>query len=322
MRRRAWMAMTGAIALTGMPAVLRATADRPRIAVLNPGSGGVGERAILARLLELGWEHGRTATIALRAGAPPRMPALAAELAQMRPDLVIAGFDFAIRAAAQAMPDIPIVMAGTLDPIGLGWIASLREPGGRFTGTAWTQDPSMTAKYAEIMAEVVPGLRRLGALIDPTFPGIDRYRNVLEATVVKLGIEVRHESLTSIERLPEALAALAPSRSQALFVYGSPTSSNFGDRIAVAAVAARLPAVFIFRHVAEAGGLMSFGPSLPEISRRAVDFADRILRGANPATMPVEQPSRYEMVVNLKTANSMGIRVPGTVLARADEVLE
>lgn len=179
----------------------------------------------------------------------------------------------------------------------------------------------MTGKYAELLAEVVPGLRRLGALIDPTFPGIERYRSVMEAAAPRLGIEVRHLPLSSIEALPDALSALGSQRAQAVFVYGSPTVVTHGTRIAAAAVKAKLPAVYIFRHIAEAGGLMSFGPSLPELSRRAADFADRILRGANPATMPIEQPSRYEMVVNLRTASAMGVRMPEAVLARADEVI-
>jgi putative tryptophan/tyrosine transport system substrate-binding protein len=288
----------------------------------TPTSHGQWVAAFVQRLRELGWIEGRTITIEYRwaEGRSERFAEIAAELVRRKVDVIVTSATEAIVAAKQATSVIPIVFAAAGDPVGTGLVASLARPGGNVTGLS-IQQTDVAAKRLELLREVVPGLQRLAIWANAGSPS-----NVVEmaevaATARTLGLEVATPEIRRAEDIAFVFEALK-GRAEALYVCADPLATTNRTRINILAVGARLPTMHGTRDMVEAGGLMSYGPNFPNQFRRTADYVDRILRGAKPGDLPVEQPTKFDLVVNLTTAKALGLEVPSSLLARADEVIE
>lgn len=324
-RRRIVMA-AGAAALA-LGASRATSAAWPKVGYLASGVRGTNPTwipAFVAGLRDLGRVEGVNLEIVWRFtdGIPARLPEMVAELVAMKVDVIVAATIDVARAAATATKTIPIVMANGLDPVGLGLVRSLRRPGTNVTGLIWEQDPEITTKYVEFLAEAVPGLARIGCLIDPRWPGIQRYRDVFERAASIRHIAVHTIETRSPEDIDRAVPALAAGGAQAVFVYGSVLTGTHYRRILDHAVRHALPDISLFSNAVRTGALMSYGADFTEFYRRAAYFVDRILRGTDPGEIPIEMPSKYELIVNLKRAKALGLTLPASLLARADEVIE
>ena len=326
MRRRDFITLLGGAAAS-WPLTARAqqAGKLPTIGFLvagTPTSHGQWVAAFVQRLRELGWIEGRTITIEYRwaEGRSERFAEIAAELVRRKVDVIVTSATEAIVAAKQATSVIPIVFAAAGDPVGTGLVASLARPGGNVTGLS-IQQTDVAAKRLELLREVVPGLQRLAIWANAGSPS-----NVVEmaevaATARTLGLEVATPEIRRAEDIAFVFEALK-GRAEALYVCADPLVTSNRTRINILAVGARLPTMHGTRDMVEAGGLMSYGPNFPNLFRRAADFVDRILRGAKPAEIPVEQPTKFDLVINLTTAKALGLDVPPALLARADEVIE
>jgi putative tryptophan/tyrosine transport system substrate-binding protein len=287
------------------------------------GTTGDLRRAFSEGLRALGWIEGETIFIEERwaEGKVERLPELAAELVRLKMDVIVAaGAVPVIRAAKQATATIPIVMALGVDPVGQGFISSIRRPGGNITGVAWDPDPAIYGKYPEFLKDMVPKLSRVGAIRDPSEPYV--YRKAVEDAASRLGVTILHAEVRSPGELEGAFVTMTGWGAQAVIVYGSSMFRLHLPQIVTLAAKHRLPDVSVWREAVAMGGLMSYGVNIADLYRRAAVYVDRILKGANPADLPVEQPMKFELVLNLKTAKELGLTISPLLLFRADEVIE
>jgi putative ABC transport system substrate-binding protein len=320
MRRRDFITLLGGAA-AGWPLAARAQrgGKLPTIGYLIAGSGIPEYRAaFVRRLQELGWIEGRTVAIEDRyaEGRPERFSEIAAEFVRLKVDVIVAAAGPAV-AAKEVTSVIPIVFPISNDPVGVGLVASLARPGGNVTGLS-TQDLDLVGKRIELSREIVPGLRRLAILADGRAA---REMSEAQTAAAKLGLEVVTSVVRRSEDIAPALEAIK-GRADALYVCSGFFQASNQLYINTQALASRLPTILGDRLDAKAAGLMSYGPNWADLWRRAGDYVDKILRGAKPADLPVEQTNKFELVINLKTARALGIEVPPLVLARADEVIE
>ena len=278
--------------------------------------------AFVQRLRELGWIEGRTVAIEYRwaEGRAERYAEIAAEFVRLKVDVILAGGTEAAIAAKQATSVIPIVFPTAGDPVGSGLVASLARPGGNITGLS-NLGSDLAAKRLGLLREVFPGLRRLAVMANADYSGGVTERDEIDAAARTLGLEVVPLPIRRAEDIASAFDGLK-GRAEALYTTGDPLVHAHRLRINTFALAARLPTMFHHREYVEAGGLMSYGPNFPDLNRRAADYVDKILRGAKPANLPVEQPIKFDLVVNLTTAKALGIEVPAALIGRADEVIE
>jgi putative tryptophan/tyrosine transport system substrate-binding protein len=274
------------------------------------------------RLRELGWVEGRTIAIEVRwgEGRSERHAEIASEFVRRKVDVIVTYGTPSSVAAKQATAVIPIVIAAAGDPVGTGLVASLSRPGGNVTGLS-IQQTDLAGKRLEILRELFPGLRRLAILANVGSPNSVLDMREAEAAARKIGLEIVTAEVRKVEDIAPAFEALK-DRAQALYVCTDPLMTTNRIRINELALGARLLTIHAFREYAVAGGLMSYGPSFSDLFRRAAEYVDKILNGAKPADLPVEQPTKFELAVNLKTAKALGLAVPETFLARADEVIE
>jgi putative ABC transport system substrate-binding protein len=325
MRRREFIALLGAAA-AGWPSGARAQAVKmPTIGLMGSGTPAAQSQwtsAFLDRLRELGWTDGRNIAIEYRwaEGRNERFAEIADELVRLKVDVIVTHNTPGPLAAKKATSVIPIVFATAGDPVGTGIVASLARPGGNVTGLS-AQAPGAVERRLELLREVVPGLRRLAVLSD-----VDNPLTVLETSEVQkasrtLAIEVAAFGIRRDEDIAAAFEAFR-DRAEALYVTANPITLTNRIRINTFALAARLPTMYVVRKYVEAGGLMSYGPNWPSMWRRAGDLVDKILRGAKPADIPVEQPTRFDLVLNLTTAKALGLKMPDKLLALANEVIE
>jgi putative tryptophan/tyrosine transport system substrate-binding protein len=279
--------------------------------------------AFVQRLRELGWIDGRNLAIEYRwaEGRNERYAEAAAELVRLKVDIIVTVATPATLAAKQATTIIPIVFGAATDPIGTGLVQSLARPGGNVTGLS-NQISDTSGKKLEFLREIVPSLRRLAILANPGNPAVLLDVVETQAAACKLGLEVTTSEVRRAEDITPAFDALVEAHTDALYVCTDPLLNTYRIRVNTLALAARLPTIHGLREYVEAGGLMSYGPNLPDLLRRAADFADKILRGAKPADIPVEQPTKFDLVINLTTAKALGLNVPQSLIARADEVIE
>jgi putative tryptophan/tyrosine transport system substrate-binding protein len=324
--RREFITLLGGAAVV-WPLAARAQqpAKLPTIGFLvagTPSSHGQWVAAFVQRLRELGWIEGRTIAIEYRwaEGRSDRAAEIAAEFVRRNVDVIVTSGTAVIVAAMQATSVIPIVFAAAGDPVGTGLVASLARPGGNVTGLSM-QQTDLAAKRLELLREVVPGLRRLAILANVAGPAVVLDMREVEAAAGTLGLEVIASEIRRGEDIVPAFEALN-GRADALYVCIDPLVVAHRIRINTLALAARLPTMHGSREFVEAGGVMSYGPNQADLYRRAADYVDKILRGAKPADLPVEQPTKFDFVVNLTTAKALGLEVPPTLLARADEVIE
>jgi putative ABC transport system substrate-binding protein len=279
--------------------------------------------AFVERLRERGWEEGRNLDFQLRAGEgiTERYQHLAAELVALKPDLIIATGSQATRSMRELTDTIPIVMIGSSDPIGAGFIASLARPGGNITGVT-NQLGDLGEKVFQIFKEFRPGTSRLALFWNPDDPGSKSGAETQLASGARHGFAIQSIPIKSREDLGAALAALAENLPEALDVHPTPILAASVDAITNFALHHRLPSVTASAAMARAGLLASYAPDPVSMWRRAADYVDRILKGAKPAELPVEQPTKFEFVINLKTARAIGLDVSQSLLLRADEIIE
>jgi len=315
-----------AIFLVGAVAVAEAQQPKkvPRIGFLMPGSRAtyaVRIEAFQNGLRELGYVEGQNIAVEWRFadGKSDRLAALAADLARLKVDVIVTSTTPVIEAAAQAMRSTPIVMAASADPVGTGLIASLARPGGNITGLSML-GPDSDGKALEILQETLPKITRVAFLWDPGNAGMGSRLKNLEAVGQTLRLQIQSLEIRSSIDVDNALELAIKNRAGALFVPAG-LASVYRKRIITFAEKKRLPTMYNDSESAEAGGLMSYGVYLPALFHRAATFVDKILKGTKTADLPVEQPTKFELIINLKTAKQIGLTVPPSVLARADRVI-
>jgi putative ABC transport system substrate-binding protein len=278
--------------------------------------------AFLQGLKQLGWADGRNVIIDTRWGASDLdlIRKYARELVTLGPDVIMANGTEATAALRQATRTIPIVFAPVVDPVGAGYVESLARPGGNVTGFSG-YDFALTGKWLELLKEIAPRVERVAVARDSAGAGPAQFA-AIQTVAPSLGVELRPFDVRNADEIEHAIAAFAGSSNDGLIVTG--TAATLVHRKLIVALAARhrLPAVYYSRDYVARGGLMSYGTDLTEVCRHAATYVDRILKGAKPADLPVQAPTKYELVINLKTARELGLDVPPTLLARADEVIE
>jgi putative ABC transport system substrate-binding protein len=275
-------------------------------------------------LQHLGYLEGQTITVEYRYahGEPARFGELAAELVARQVDLIVVGSGRAALAVKQATQTIPVVVAGMADPMGIGLVATFARPGGNVTGVAVHAAPEFVGKWVELLKAAAPQVSHVAFLYhEPANPIVVRYRHDLQLAAHALGLTIQPLEVQEIDQLDGALAPLSQKAGSALIVLGEPLFFPHRSRLPELVAKYQLPAIYVFRVFVDAGGLMSYGVNLSEVWRRAASYVDKILKGAKPADLPVEQPPTFELVINLKTAQAMGLTIPPTLLFQADEVI-
>jgi putative ABC transport system substrate-binding protein len=326
MRRREFIAGLGGAA--AWPLVADAQERMRRVGVLmNTTAEEPEAQSYLAAfqqgMQELGWSVGRNLRVELRwgSGDAELTRRYAAELAALSPDVMLAAGGPVVSAMQRASRTIPIIFAQSIDPVGSGIVASLARPGGNTTG--FTQfEYSLSGKWAELLKEIAPGTRRVGVMRDPANPaGIGQWA-IIQAAATAKGMEVTPLAVVNPSEIERGIAGFARDLDGGLVVPVSAGAVRYREAIIASAARHRLPAVYSYRHFVIAGALISYGPDLLGQYRRAAGYVDRILKGEKPADLPVQAPTKYELVLNLKTAKALGLEVPPMLLARADEVIE
>jgi putative ABC transport system substrate-binding protein len=298
----------------------------PKIGYLlasNPAAAAHNIEAFRQGMRELGYVEGKTFVLELRYGEAraERIAELARELVGLKLDLIVASTDVAIAAVKRETQTIPIVMAISSDPVGTGFVASLARPGGNVTGNS-TISPELSGKRLELLMEAVPGLSRVAFLWNPDVRGAVLDYKETEGAAGSLRLQLQSVEVIRAEDFDRVFSAVTKGRAQALIVPGpNPLAFANRDRIASFAQRNRLPSMYGQREFVDAGGLMSYGPSIPDMHRRAATYVDKILKGTKPADLPVERPRKFELVINLKAAKQIGVTIPPNVLARADTVI-
>jgi ABC-type uncharacterized transport system substrate-binding protein len=326
MRRRDFMTAIGGAAVTWpFAANAQHLTKLPTIGFLGQLTSSAMSKwtgAFVQRLRELGWVEGRTVAIEYRwaEGRSERFAEVAAELVRLKVDVIVTGGTAAIMAAKQATSVIPIVFAVAGDPVGTGLVASLARPGGNLTGLS-NLSADLPGKRLELLREVVPGLRRLAILANIGNAAASLEMRQVLAAAGTLDLEATRLEIRRSEDIAPAIGPLR-GRADGLYVVTEALANTNRFEINALAMGARLSTMYAEKGYVEAGGLMSYGPSFPDLYQRAAVYVDKILKGAKPADLPVEQPTQFELAINLKTANSLGLNIPPALLARADDVLE
>jgi ABC-type uncharacterized transport system substrate-binding protein len=322
MKRREFITLLGGAVATWPIAVSAQQAARPpTIGFFSPNTRSAASAwtaAFVERLREVGWIEGRTIAIEYRwgEGRGDRTAEVVAEFIRLKPDVIVTHGQSNIGAAKQATSAIPIVFALATDPVASGFVASLAQPGGNATGLS-IQGTDLVGKRLELLRELMPGLSRLAIMSDFRNPEMAE----AEASARMLGLEVSTFPLRRPEDIATAFRAVKGT-AEALYVGADPLVNSNRLRINILALGARLPTIHGFREAVEVGALLSYGPNFADLFRRAADYVDKILRGTKPAELPVEQPTRFDLVINLTTANALGLTIPESFLLRADEVIE
>lgn len=326
MKRREFMlALGGVAAAWPLAAAAQPSAKLPTIGFIGPSTAAADatrRAALKQRLAELGWVEGRTMAIEYRwaEGSVPRAGEIAAEYVRQGVDVIVVSGDAQVRAVEKATSTIPIVIAAAADPVGNGLVQSLARPGGNATGLS-RQLTDSTGKRLELLRDIMPSLKRVAILFNAANPLTVPELEKAEAAARTLGIETIRVEVRRAEDIQPAIDQVR-DRADALYVCIDPFVNTNGVRINSLALAARLPTMHSSRDNIEAGGMISYGPDISDLFRRAGEFVDKILRGAKPGEIPVEQPIKFELVVNLKAARTLGLEMAPTLLARADEVVE
>ena len=317
------VAMVVLLFTTPLAAEAQQAAKVPRIGVFWPGTPAASldlNEAFKQGLRENGYMEGQNVILERRyaEGRIERLAEIAAELVRMKVDVIVAATDPAIAAVKRQTPSIPIVMVNASDPVGTGFVASLARPGRNITGTS-TMSPELSAKRLELLRQILPKMSRVAALSDPRSPSQLR---MTENAARSLGLKLQVLEVRGQGDLPGAFQAAKKGKAQALNVLASPLLSTFYQAIIDLAAENRLPAIYQWKEHAQNGGLLSYGPSLSETWRQNALVVAKILKGAKPGDLPVEQPTKFELVINLKTAKALGLTIPQSLLLRADHVIQ
>ena len=316
-----------AIAAMGVRAEAQPAARVPKVGLLLPttaAAAGYNVEALKQGLREAGYVEGKTIALEIRYGEgdSARFPTLARELVSLKPDVLVTSTDPAIAAVRRETRTIPIVMAFSTDPVATGFVASLAHPGGNVTGLSNIAS-EMSGKRLALLKDALPGLSHVALLWNPDVRGAVLEYKEAEAVARSLRVELQSVEVSSVADLDRAFEAMSSQRAQAFFLLpGNPIAFSKRLEIATFGQKRRLPSMFPTREYVDQGGLMSYGASLPAMYHRAGTYAGKILKGAKPADLPVEQPTKFELVINLKTAKAIGLTVPPSLLQRADQLIQ
>ena len=326
MQRREFITLLGGAAVA-LPLTARAQqpAKLPTIGFLGASTSSAWSdwtAAFVQQLRELGWIEGRTVAIEYRwaEGRNERMAEIAAEFVRLKVDVIVTSGDGAI-ASKQATSVIPIVFAAYGDPVAFGIVTSLARPGGNVTGLTVQPTAEIAGKRLDLLREVIPGFRRLSIMANVGNRAYQQELGEIQAAVSRFGLEATILEIRRAEDIAPAFEAVK-NRTDALYVFSEPLMNANRVKINTLALGARIPTIFGFREFVDAGGLMSYGPNFADLFRHAADFVDKILRGAKPADLPVQQPTKFDLIINLTTAKALGLKIPESFLLRADEVIE
>jgi len=320
MKRRGFIGLLGGTAAAWAAAAWAQQRDRTRhIGFLGPERR---LKKLQQGLGDLGYVEDRDIVVEYRpSDRPDRLSGFAAELVALKVDVIVASGSLAVRAAQQATRSIPIVMTGTSDPVGSGFVSSLAHPAGNITGMS-LQNPELSGKRLEFLKRLVAGLSSVAVLSNPDDPPVVFSLRETKEAAKALGLELQSAEARKPEDFEGAFASVTRMQPGALLILPGSIMTRNAERIAEFALKSRIPAMSYFREFPEAGGLISYGPNLGESSRHAAIYVDKILKGASPADLPVQQPTKFELVINIKTATAIGLDVPPSILSHADEVIE
>ena len=328
-RRRAVLTLIAGAGAWPLAARAQQTTKVPRIGHLGPHAPDApfarrNLDAFRQGLQDLGYIDGQNIAVEYRFADSKfdRLPGLAAELVGLQVDLIVAGPTVAAIAAKNATKTVPIVVHNVGDPVGLGLVASLARPGGNVTGLSYSVGLETIVKGLELFKDAVPDLNRVAVLSNPANPAQPLAKAQLEIAARTLGVQLRQLEVRGPDEYDAVFSTMATERVAALFVVAEGLFARYAARLADLALKNRLPSMYGLRENVEAGGLMSYGPDTADQTRRAAAFVDKILRGAKPADLPMQQPTRFELVINARTARALGLDIPQSLLAVADEVIE
>jgi putative tryptophan/tyrosine transport system substrate-binding protein len=328
MRRREFIRLLGGAAAWPLAAHAQQRERMRRIGVIMNASsddadGQARVVAFVQALQELGWTDRRNARIDIRwgAGDAERYRRYAEELVALAPDVILAPTGTVVAALQRATRTIPIVFTSVIDPVGAGFVTNLAKPGGNTTGFA-AFEYGLSAKWLALLKEVAPGITRAAVLRDPTIAAGIGQLAAIQAVAPSLGVELSPLELRGHSELNRAIAEFARVPNSGAIVTAGPAANVHREQINALMIQHRLPTIYPFRYYVESGGLIGYGPDIIGQYRPAAEYVDRILKGENPADLPVQAPTKYELVINLKTAKALGLEIPTTLLARADEVIE
>ena len=328
MNKAGWSSIVAALILLGIAVLVDAQQPKkiPRIGYLNAtflSPHAARREAFRQGLRELGYVEGKNIVIEWRSaeGTRDRIPALAAELVRLKVDIIVTAGSGGTRATKEATSTIPIVMAQDTDPVGNGFVASLARPGGNITGLA-TLAPEIGGKQLELLKEIVPKLSRVAVLGTSTIPGSAQQLKEVKRAAEALGVKLQYLDVLNPKDIETAFREAGEGRAEAVLTLVSSTLLSHRAQLADLAVKNRLPVTYAQPEGVEAGGLMTYGVDIADLFRRAATYVDKILKGAKPADLPVEQPKKFEFIINLKAAKQIGLTIPPNVLARADKVIK
>jgi putative tryptophan/tyrosine transport system substrate-binding protein len=322
MRRRDFITLVGGVASWPLAARAQQAGKIYKVALFYGGTLSLGLPILIETLRQLGWIEGKNISLEQwhADNRPDRLPVIASEIVQSKVDVVVASATLPTLAIKQATTTIPIVMTGSADAPGSGLVASLARPGGNVTGLT-LMVPDTASKRVALLREVIPGLRRVAIFGNFINPSVVLEQDAAEAAAHALGLRTVQVDCRRAEDITAAIELLKGSV-DAIYVADDPFASSNRVLINKSALVARLPTIRVFAENLEGGGLISYGPDIPDLYRRAAQIVDKILRGASPSDIPVEQPTKFDLVINLKTAKALGLTIPHNLLVLADEVIE
>src|SRR5262245_9540534 len=321
--RRTFLGTMGMVMLAAPLAVEAQQAGKiHKIGLLSPPPGAY-VAAFEESLRQLGYVRGSNIVFeAVSPGMKPELlPGVVAKLLRLNVDVIVTGPNHFIEAAKEATTSVPIVMVYGNDPVGRGYISSVAQPGGNITGLTWDPSPEIFGKLVELLAKVSSRISRIGGIVDPSASEPAAWK-AAEGAAKRRGITLLNAQVGTESDLPKAFTLIVGGRANAVMIFGGPYLWALRARIAALAKDTALPTIYMYREGPDAGGLMSYGTSLIDNWRRAATYVDRILKGAKPADLPVEQPTKFELVINLKTAKALGLTIPQSLLLRADQVIQ
>ena len=328
MKKAAVLSILVGVTLLGVAVIAKARQPKkvPQIGYLHAASASsVAARTEAFRegLRELGYVEGKNILIEYRyaEGKFDRLPVLAAELVRLKVDVIVTTAPLPTRAAKEATVTIPIVMMQDRDPVGTGFVASLARPGGNITGLS-TLRPEISGKHVELLKETIPRLSRVAVIGTSTVPGTVQMLKEMELAAAEVKVQLQYLDVLAPKDIETAFREASKGRAEAVIGLGGPVLISHRTQVVDLVVKSRLPAIYNVAEFVEAGGLMTYGPSITDLSRRAATYVDKILKGAKPADLPVEQPKKFEFIINLKAAKQIGLTIPPNVLARADKVIK
>jgi putative ABC transport system substrate-binding protein len=296
-----------------------------RIGVLTmPAGPNPRSEALRKGLADLGYEEGRSIAIEWKwaAGSTERLPGLASDLLRANVDVIVASGPQAIAAVKRATSTIPVVMVAAADPVGAGLVSSMARPGGNLTGLSVDASPELFGKQLQLLKEALPHISRIAVLWNSGMPGTQRFVDALSRAGRSLNVSLQWIDIGGRSEFQRAFSDMNRGHASAVIVMTDPFVYVHREQIVQLAAKYRIPAMYLFDEIVRAGGFLSYGPSLADSYRRAATYVDKILRGAKPGNLPIEQPTKFELVVNLKTAKALGITIPQSILLQADEVIQ